>query len=106
MSWGDHIRRIVDRAKWRLWRLFYESASVLYFPLKASRDLDRDSDPRLTHLTLKQYSFWLRAFAGATADRLEGESSTFEEKCKVSEIAKQKAWQRLYERWPELKGKV
>lgn len=108
MNRGDHIRRTVARAKWRSSRFFGEAFSVLtnYSELKASRDLERDSDPRLTHLTLKQYAFWVRAFADAAGGYLELESSTLEDKCKVSEIAAQRAWKRFYERWPELKGKV
>src|ERR1700683_1809013 len=101
----DRMRRTVDRAKWRF---FYETASVLtnYFSLKANRDLEHDRDPRLTHLTLKQYGFWVREFAKAIGGRLEEESTTLEEKCKASEIANQRAWEKLYERWPELRGKV
>lgn len=69
------------------------------FSVEASRELDRDSDPHNT-------AFGYVRLPARRLDRPEGESSTFEEKCKVSEIAKQKAWERLYERWPELKGKV
>lgn len=107
MSWGDRIRRTVDRAKFRSWRFFYESASVLkyYFPLKESRVLDAEEDQKIARLTLKQYAFWGRAFADAIDGRLNEESSTLENKCKPSEIAKQRAWERVYERWPELKGK-
>lgn len=108
MRWRDRIKRTVDRARWRSWRFFGEALSVLttYSPLKASRDEDAKDDPRLAHLTLKQYAVWVRASVDAMGGRLEAQSTTFEEKCKAIEFAKQRAWERLYERWPELKEKV
>jgi hypothetical protein len=101
-------RRTVDRAKWRFWRFIDESASVLanYSRLKESRNLDAKEDRRVARLTLKQYGFWVRAFADAIGGRLEEETGTLEEKCKDMDIAKRRAWERLYERWPELRGKV
>jgi hypothetical protein len=40
------------------------------------------------------------------AMQLGKESGTLEDTCKDIKIAQQRAWERLYERWPELKGKV
>lgn len=113
MRWRDRIRRTVDRSKWRSWRFFGEALGVLtnYSPLRASRDEDAKGDPRLAHLTLKQYAVWVRASVDAMGGRLEAmqlgkESGTLEDTCKDIKIAQQRAWERLYERWPELKGKV
>lgn len=107
-KWRDDIRRTVDRAKWRFWRFFGESSSVLtnYFPLKESRDEDAKDDPRLAHLTLRQYAVWARAWADAAGGRLEAQSTNFGDKLKADAFGKQKAWERLYDRWPELRGKV
>jgi hypothetical protein len=108
MRWRDRIRRAVDRAKWHSWRFFNESANVLiyYFRLEESRGEDAKLDQRVARLTLKQYAFWVRASADAMAGRMEEGSGTLEDKCEVFEIARQRAWERLYERWPQLKGKL
>jgi hypothetical protein len=75
--------------------------------LKESRALDEKDDQRIARLTLNQYAFWARAFADTIGSRLERESSgTLEEKCEAIKIAHQRAWERLYERWPQLKGKL
>ncbi len=81
-------------------------APTNFFQLIVSRHLDAKEDRRVARLTLKQYSFWVRAFAGAIGRRFEEESSSLKEKFKTCDIAKQRAWERLCEQWPELRGKV
>jgi hypothetical protein len=75
-----------------------------YFKLKESRALDAKQDPRFRRLTLAQYAFWVHAFADTIGTRLVDESTTLEEKVKATDTARQTAWDKLYERWPELRG--
>ena len=51
-------------------------APTNFFQSIVSRHLDAKEDRRVARLTLKQYSFWVRAFAGAIGRRFEEESSS------------------------------
>lgn len=77
-----------------------------YLLLKVGRVLNRKQNRRVARLTLEQQGF----LAGAFADALEGPQekgySNSEEHHKAIEIARQISWEKLFERWPELRGKV
>jgi hypothetical protein len=67
-----------------------------------SRVLTRKLNRRLARLTLEQRGFWSGAFADAMeAPTTKGFSSSAQESMAI-QGAEQKAWEKLYKRWPEL----
>jgi hypothetical protein len=87
----------------------FEDAAVKlsdYLLTKASRVLNRKFHRRFARLTLEQCGFFGAAFADALKDPQEKGYTTSKEHDKAIKIAEQTAWERLYERWPELRGKV
>jgi hypothetical protein len=104
MKWPDSINRKVEKAN----AAFEDAAAKVsdFLLTKASRVLNRKFHRRFARLTLEQCGFFGAAFADALKGAQEKGYSNSDEHDAAIKIAEQTAWEKLYEQWPELRGKV